>query len=56
MVLVLKCLPNSELRKKRIDKLTEINTKFENELLVNNEAVKELEIILNEEDKKGIGI
>ncbi|MBR6640983.1 MAG: hypothetical protein IKL08_02165, partial [Clostridia bacterium] len=33
-------------------KLKEINNRFENELLVNNEAVKELEIILNEEDKK----
>jgi hypothetical protein len=56
MVLVLKCLPNSELRKKRIDKLTEINNKFENELLVNNEAVKEMEIILSKKDRKEIGI
>ena len=56
IVLLLKLLPNSELKKKRLFKLKEINNRFENELLVNNEAVKELEIILNEEDKKEIGL
>lgn len=56
IVLLLKLLPNSELKKKRIDKLTEINDKFENELLQNNKIVKEIEIILNEEDKKEIGL
>lgn len=56
IILVLKCLPNLELKKKRIDKLTEINKNFKNELLVNNGIVKEIEIILNEEDKKEIGL
>lgn len=56
IIKLLKCLPNAELKKKRIDKLDEINKKFENELTNKDSKINEIKFVFTNEDKIEIGL
>ena len=56
IIKLLRCLPNKDLKKKRIDNLNEINKKFENELTNKDSKIKEIKVVLTSEDKIVIGL
>lgn len=51
IITLLRCLPDNDLKKKRIDKLNEINKKFENELNNKDSKINEIKFVLTNKDK-----